>query len=133
VICMGKKVGWLWLGWVMIFGALPATIVVIALVRHFSAPSAPASAPGDKIIHAIFVSTTGDRLAADFDNTAHTVTVTYQDRTVTLPRAISASGARYTADDNEVLWNKGNTATYWRNTEIVFEGVEEVAATAHDQ
>jgi len=52
------------------------------------------------------------------------VTLTTTNGAVTLPQAVSASGAKYTADEDEVFWNKGSTAKYWKNGKLVFEGVE---------
>ncbi|MES2014557.1 MAG: MliC family protein [Patescibacteria group bacterium] len=42
-------------------------------------------------------------------------------RAITLPQAISASGARYaTPDEHFVFWNKGNTAFIQENNALTF-------------
>ena len=66
------------------------------------------------------------KLYAMYDRARKTVTLTTSDGEVTLPQAVSASGARYTADEDEdeVFWNKGANASYWKNGTLLFEGVE---------
>lgn len=44
------------------------------------------------------------------------------DRRMTIPRALSASGARYAkSDESFIFWNKDNTATIWENNAIIFD------------
>jgi len=46
--------------------------------------------------------------------------------TTTLPRAISASGARYANDDESIVfWNKGNQLTLFKDNTIIFTGETE--------
>jgi Membrane-bound lysozyme-inhibitor of c-type lysozyme len=75
-------------------------------------------------VRAVYVSAEGEKLSVVYDHLRKTVTLTAPDGEVTLPQAISASGARYTADEHEVFWNKGANASYWKNGTLLFEGVE---------
>jgi len=90
--------------------ALAATLLVLAA----SVPSADAQPPaapreirahfscsGDKTIDATFV----------VGNPASVRLALSDGRTLSLPQALSASGARYAnGDESVVFWNKGNTA-----------------------
>ncbi len=76
-----------------------------------------------QVIRAVFIAESQERLIAEFNREDNNVTVFWKERRSTLPRAISASGARYASpDEKEVLWNKGDEVTYWLNGEIVFSG-----------
>lgn len=78
------------------------------------------SAVGDAAaIEATFVCPGGTSIDAVFDNAAGTVTVTLPDGAVTLPRVVSASGARY-SDGQITFWNKGNEALVEVNGETVY-------------
>ena len=66
-------------------------------------------------VRAVYVSADGEKLSVVYDRLRKTVTLTAPDGEVTLPQAVSASGARYTADEHEVFWNKGANASYWKN------------------
>jgi len=72
-----------------------------------------------------YVSETGERLVATYDTLANSVTLDTARGRVVLTRAVSASGARYTAPGDEVFWIKGATATYRKAGELLFTGVEE--------
>lgn len=50
-------------------------------------------------------------VAATFDNAAETATLSWPDRQLVLPQAISASGARYVDTAGNEFWNKGDEAT----------------------
>ena len=64
---------------------------------------------GDKTINAQFRSSSVDLQLND-------------GRTMTLPQAISASGARYAnADESFVFWNKGDTAFVTEGSETTFQ------------
>jgi membrane-bound inhibitor of C-type lysozyme len=92
-------------------------------------PSAPAggtstsTAPGT--ISALFTCDAGKTVAAVFHNgTQSSVKLTLSDgRELTLPQALSGSGARY-ANDNEsfVFWNKGDTAFIEENGKTTYSG-----------
>lgn len=94
------------------------------------APPAPAAAapppaapetPG-VLPQVVYVSDTGERLTAVFDNAAGTVRVTLPDgRQVTLPRALSGSGARY-SDGQETFWEHHGEGTYTVGETMVFQG-----------
>jgi membrane-bound inhibitor of C-type lysozyme len=71
-------------------------------------------------IDATFVCPDGTSIPVVFDNTADTATVTLPDGTVTLPRAESASGARY-SDGTTTFWNKGDEAFVEVNGETVYD------------
>lgn len=64
----------------------------------------------------------GKSIAATYNNTEENVTISLSDeRVMTLPLAISASGARFAnADETQVFWNKGNTAFFEENGEITY-------------
>jgi len=75
---------------------------------------------------AVYNSDRGTRLKAYFDKTSHTVTVSLTSgREVTLPLAVSASGARY-SNDRETFWEHHGEASYWINEELVFRGKVEL-------
>jgi len=112
--------------------------LVLALAACTPAPVPPATeeqaaadqpfsdvAPDQVRIEARYVSATGERLVAVFDNTADTVTVTLPGgRTVTLPRAVSGSGARY-SDGNDTFWDHHGEGTFTTGETIVFQGKAE--------
>lgn len=77
------------------------------------------TAPG--LIEATFVCPDGTRIDTVFDNRADTVTFTLLDETITLPRAISGSGARY-SDGTTTFWNNGDEALIEINGETVYNG-----------
>lgn len=79
-------------------------------------------APDQVRIEARYVAATGERLVAVFDNAADTVTVNLPDgRTVTLPRAVSGSGARF-SDGTETFWDHHGEGTFTTGEKIVFQG-----------
>jgi membrane-bound inhibitor of C-type lysozyme len=81
------------------------------------------AAPSSNVIQATFVCPDGTELPTVFDNDADTVTVGLPDGEVTLPRAISASGARYANEDESIVfWNKGDEAMVQVNGDIVYQG-----------
>ena len=63
-------------------------------------------------------------VAATFNNDEETVTVTYNSLgTVTLPRAVSASGVRYAnVDESIVFWEHQGEATISQGGKVVFQG-----------
>lgn len=79
----------------------------------------PDTAPD--VIEATFVCPDGTRIDTVFDNSADTVTFTLPDETITLPRAVSGSGARY-SDGTTTFWNNGNEALVEVNGETIYEG-----------
>ncbi len=75
-------------------------------------------------VRAVYISADGKKLPVIYDRLRKIVTLATPDGEITLPQAVSASGARYTADEHEVFWNKGANASYWKNGTLLFEGVE---------
>lgn len=73
----------------------------------------------------VYISIDGERLAVFYDDATASAVIIYGGRKVTLPESIAASGVRFSREENEVFWVKGRTASYWRQGEKVFEGVEE--------
>ena len=73
-----------------------------------------------------YMSDTGERLHATYDQCRNSTTLVVNGRTVTLYRIVSASGAKYSSNEDEVFWNKGGSATYWKNGNIIFQGIEEI-------
>ena len=63
-------------------------------------------------------------VAATYDKDEETVTFAYNSLgTVTLPRAVSASGARYaTLDESIVFWEHQGEATISQGGKVVFQG-----------
>ena len=112
-------------------------IVVIALViagyfgvtayLHQRAGSEQATT---NTITADFVSDSGESIHVVFDNASDVAILTGAGfDNVTLPRAISGSGARYENTDlGLVLWNKGNDITLTDHDTLVFSGTEKSAA-----
>jgi hypothetical protein len=86
-----------------------------------AAPPAGAESPG-VLPPVVYVSDSGAHLTAVFDNTTGTVRVTLPDgRQVTLPRAVSGSGARY-SDGQETFWEHHGEGTYTVEEKVVFQG-----------
>lgn len=81
-----------------------------------------ASVPVNDVIKAIYISPKGARLKASFDTKANTVAITLPSgRSITLPRAISGSGARY-SNDRETFWEHHGEASYWIGEKRMFQG-----------
>lgn len=72
------------------------------------------------LIEATFVCPDGTRIETIFDNSADTVTFTLPDETITLPRAISGSGARY-SDGTTTFWNNGDEALIEINGDTLYD------------
>ncbi len=72
--------------------------------------------------HAVYRSSTGEYLSAVFDLNRNVVTVSLPDgRSVTLPVAVSASGARY-GNGSETFWEHQGTGRFFQGEKLVFEG-----------
>lgn len=76
-----------------------------------------------KIIKAVFACPDNKAIYAEFVNKDDKVNLILSDgRSLTLPRAISASGARYAnSDESFVFWNKGNGAFIDENGIITYQ------------
>ncbi|HBM16000.1 MAG TPA: hypothetical protein DD381_06625 [Lentisphaeria bacterium] len=72
-----------------------------------------------------YKSNTVESLDVVYNNKNESVRVTMPDgRQYELPRAMAASGVRYTSDDNTVFWSKGANAQFWIDGKLVFSGEE---------
>ncbi|MHB8910971.1 MAG: protease inhibitor I42 family protein [Syntrophales bacterium] len=72
----------------------------------------------------------GKRVTASFDLERNVVTVTLPDgRSVTLPAALSASGARY-SDGTETFWEHQGKGRFFRGETLLFEGTLQEAGRA---
>ena len=82
----------------------------------------PVAAPAAVLPPVVYVSASGERLTVVFDNAARTVRVTLPGgREVTLPQAVSGSGARY-SDGKETFWEHHGDGTFSVGDKVVFEG-----------
>lgn len=96
-----------------------------------AAPGADASeaapAAGAAVVampEAVYVSSQGQRLAARFDIPAKTVRLALPDgRTLTLPLAVSGSGARY-SNGAQTFWEHQGGAIFEERGVLLFEGRE---------
>lgn len=86
--------------------------------------------PEEANLSAVYVGGGGATLSAVFDPAGKKVTLTLPGgRTVVLPQAISASGARY-SDGSRTFWEHQGSATYSEGEKVVFEGaVSQAPAT----
>jgi len=75
-----------------------------------------------KTVTVTFVSATGEQVTATFDREADSVSLVLPDSsTIRLPRAMSASGARY-ANDRMVFWEHQGKASLWIDDKLIFTG-----------
>ena len=106
------------------FAAVLAAGAALTGMAFAQAPAGSASAePGT--ISALFTCDAGKTVAAVFHNgTQSSVKLTLSDgRELTLPQALSASGARYAnGDESFVFWNKGDTAFIEENGKTTYSG-----------
>lgn len=86
--------------------------------------SAEAAAASETSPEAAYVSPQGQRLAARFDLPAKTVRLALPDgRTLTLPLAVSGSGARY-SNGAQTFWEHQGGAIFEEDGVLLFEGRE---------
>ncbi len=79
-------------------------------------------APAKGVNHAVYRSTTGELMSASFDLDLDRVTVTLPDGlVVTLPAAVSASGARY-SNGSETFWEHQGSGRFFQGEKLIFEG-----------
>jgi len=98
---------------------------IVAAAAVALATAAGAAAANGKPIVARFACTGGKSIAATFVNgsKSHVDLVLSDGRKLTLPQAMSGSGARYAnADETFVFWNKGNTAFIEERGKTTFDG-----------
>jgi membrane-bound inhibitor of C-type lysozyme len=99
-------------------------IVLIGLLVEYSDTSTPAPTKhAEQIIEAMFRCDNEKTIQTTFRNgEKNSVDIKLNNsRSLSLPQAISASGARYANDDETfVFWNKGNTAFITENGTSTF-------------
>jgi membrane-bound inhibitor of C-type lysozyme len=76
--------------------------------------------PPSRIV-VVYRAATGQTLRVTYDHSKNTVTLHMSQKDITLPQAVSASGARYAVGDEE-FWNKGGHASYRKGGDLLFEG-----------
>ncbi|CAH2030938.1 cupin domain-containing protein [Trichlorobacter ammonificans] len=101
---------------------LAALMASLPLLSVGTAQALDCGGPGTQQTAAAYRSSSGERLDACFDRAAERVTLRMPDgRTVTLPLAPSASGARY-GSGQEVFWEHQGTGRYFSGETLLFEG-----------
>lgn len=80
------------------------------------------AAAGKGVNHAVYRSASGELMSASFDLERNLVTVSLPcGRVVTLPAAVSASGARY-SNGAETFWEHQGTGRFFQGEKLLFEG-----------
>ncbi len=117
-----------------LWGGIVVTILVIGGIiwAHNQAPvdmNVPQEVKNDVVF---YDQATGEAVPASFG--ASSVTFTEESLgTMTLPQAMSASGARYAnADESIVFWNKGDSVFITQNGTIIFNGSTSTPAVSTD-
>jgi membrane-bound inhibitor of C-type lysozyme len=93
---------------------------LLVLAACAAQPAADSQTTGDSIGPVTFRCDDGSEILATFDNAPDPAIaqLVRAGQAVTLPQAISASGARYLGDGVE-FWNKGNDAAVdWQGTKL---------------
>lgn len=100
-------------------------IVVVMMTGLLAAGCArhmEAVAPDATVVTVHYVGANGQQLRARFDQNAKSVTVwPPQGGAVTLPLAMSASGARY-SNGKQTFWEHQGVASFWQGNTLVFKG-----------
>ncbi|MEN9561133.1 MAG: hypothetical protein RIQ56_406 [Candidatus Parcubacteria bacterium] len=107
----------------MAFGFFVVATLLLGSLYYFSHKPAPdVTVPASNTISAIFSCAHGKSFSATFID--DTVRLKLSDgREISLPRAISGSGARFAnADESFVFWNKGDTAFVLESGTTTYEG-----------
>jgi inhibitor of cysteine peptidase len=93
-------------------------------VKTFEMTADVNSSQGKKPVTSVqYLSNNGTMLTASFDPNTNQVQVTLPDgRTVLLPSAISASGARY-SNAYETFWDHQGKGIYTKGDKVIFEGM----------
>jgi membrane-bound inhibitor of C-type lysozyme len=92
---------------------LLSSSLALAACRPSTAPPHATAPSTEATTTVVFACANGRSITATFrpESDAYVDVVLSDGRSVRLPRAMSASGARYaTSDEGMVFWNKGNTA-----------------------
>lgn len=98
--------------------------LVMAMVMTTAAAAFAAALPcgGPRQVAASYVSSSGKQLEACFDRQTDTVTLRLADaEAITLPVAVSASGARY-SDERRTFWEHHGVGRYYIGEALLFEG-----------
>ena len=97
-----------------------------------AAPVEPAVAPVAEVVAPVTFQCGDERITASFDNTAGNVSLSIAGETLTLPQAVSGSGARYADEQGNEFWNKGTNATLTRAGKPAVECAETALASPWD-
>lgn len=112
----------------MLHLALSTLLILLAL----PVAAAPLDCSGPQQTTATYVATSGAHLEACFDQQRSKVTLRLPDATlVSLPRAVSGSGARY-SDAHKTFWEHQGTGRYFVGEKLLFEG-KPAAASGYKQ
>jgi membrane-bound inhibitor of C-type lysozyme len=99
-----------------------AAFCLLLLLTAQPAPAASGSSPAADQPSAVYRTEDGRRLTARFDIPGRTVRITLPGgQTLTLPLAVSASGARY-SDGASTFWEHHGRARFERGDVVIFEG-----------
>ena len=79
-----------------------------------AAPVEPAAAPVTEAVAPVTFQCGDERITASFDNVTGNVSLSIGGEALTLPQAVSGSGARYADEQGNEFWNKGSNATLTR-------------------
>lgn len=99
-------------------------LCIIGILLLCAMPVTAASLPcsGAKQVPASYAAINGEKLEACFDQAANNVVIRLPDTVVlTLPAAVSGSGARY-SDGTRTFWEHQGTGRYFVNEKLLFEG-----------
>jgi len=103
---------------------MPTIRFMLPLVLFLTLCCAPALFAGDKDPLAVYVSDQGQRLTARFDIPGKKVRLVLPGgKTLTLPQAMSGSGARY-SNGAQTFWEHQGSAIYEEGETLLFEGRE---------
>lgn len=108
----------------VVLAAIPILGVNFLATRsiQWGTATIPSPAPAADEIRALFACPHGASIEATFSGDVVHLTLS-DGRRLTLPRAMSASGARYAnADESFVFWNKGDTAFIDEHGERTYDG-----------
>lgn len=99
-----------------------SALIVLLVLLPVQAAGLTCGGPGTQQAPTAYAAAGGEKLAACFDLKAKNVALQLPDgRIVTLPAAVSASGARY-SNGRETFWEHQGTDRYFVGDRLVFEG-----------
>lgn len=105
---------------IALFVSIIAICVIVGVVFLIKRPETNSSTQNPFIL---FVCSQNKTIQAFFQSKTNNVDLVLSDgRKLTIPRALSASGARYAnSDESFVFWNKGNTAFIEERRVVTYE------------